>query len=163
MTTYFRMPTLPFALPYQMNVGTIEYQEVHETMTDARGMFHLMIGQGNPISGVYTEILWYGQPKSLKVEIDIGEGMVDFEEKPILFTPHMYHRDIIATGDMSVDGDAEFQGDFELDGSLLLNNTLEVANEAATKLTGVLDLDGEATLNNDVLVANEAPLNLQAP
>lgn len=140
--------------------GTLEYQEVHETMTDAEGMFHLMIGKGNPLAGVYTEILWYGEPKNLKVEIDIGDGLVDFEEKPILFTPHKYHRDIIADGDMTVGGDTEFQGDFELEGTLLLNNSLEVANEAATKLTGVLEVDSEATLNNDVLVANASPTEL---
>lgn len=140
--------------------GTIAYQEVHETMTDAEGMFHLMIGTGNPLLGIYTEILWYGETKNLKVEIDIGEGMVDFEEKPILFTPHKYHRDILATGFMTVDGHSEFQSDFELDGSLLLNNTFEVANEAATKFTGTLVLDGEASLNGDVLVANGNPTEL---
>ena len=140
--------------------GTIEYQETHETMTDAEGMFHLMIGKGNPLSGVYTEILWYGEPKNLKVEIDIGEGLVDFEEKPILFTPHAYHRDVLATGDMRVDGATNFQNDFELDGILLLNNSLEVANEAATKFTGTLQLEGDASLNNDVLVANGSPTEL---
>lgn len=138
----------------------IEYQELHATTTDALGMFSLMIGQGNSLVGVYTEIFWYGEPKNLKVEIDIGEGFVDFENKTITFTPHAYHRDVYATGYMVVDGYTEFKSDFEHDGNILLNNGLEVANEAATNLSGTLEVGGATIVNNDVLVANGAATEL---
>ena len=133
-------------------VNGLEYQEVQTTSTDAYGMIHLIIGQGQAELGVFTEIVWDGNPKNLNVAINLDEGFVDLGEQALMFTPHAYHRDIIASGNLSVEGAVELSGNLELDGTMRLNNTLDVANGSATNLTGTLNVDGATDINNTLNV-----------
>ncbi|MDB4162129.1 hypothetical protein N9772_07165, partial [Bacteroidia bacterium] len=50
--------------------GSSQYSEVHETTTDDYGVFNLIIGQGNSISGDFTTIPWELGDAHLQVEID---------------------------------------------------------------------------------------------
>ncbi|WP_457610377.1 beta strand repeat-containing protein [Lutibacter sp.] len=55
--------------------GNQEYQESHTTSTDNYGMLNLLIGTGNPSSNTdFSEILWDGTTKKLKVSIDFSGG-----------------------------------------------------------------------------------------
>ncbi|MCF6167419.1 hypothetical protein [Lutibacter sp.] len=55
--------------------GNQEYQESHTTSTDNYGMLNLLIGAGNPSSSTgFSEILWDGTTKRLKVAIDFSGG-----------------------------------------------------------------------------------------
>ena len=50
--------------------GTSQYSEVHATTTDGFGVFNLIIGQGDVLSGDFTEIPWELGTAHLQVEID---------------------------------------------------------------------------------------------
>ena len=55
--------------------GNEEYQESHTTSTDKYGMLNLLIGTGNPSSSTdFSDILWDGTTKKLKVAIDFSGG-----------------------------------------------------------------------------------------
>jgi hypothetical protein len=134
--------------------NVVEYQEIHTTSTDAYGMINLVIGKGSPSLGVYTEILWDGSSKDLKVEINLDGSYKDLSNQALLFTPYALHRDITATGKLSVKGDVSFSGNLVVDGTTNLNKSLSVNNGSSTKLTGALTVDGVTNLNNSLTVAN---------
>ena len=141
---------------------SIEFQEVHSTSTDRYGMINLIIGQGVPIlgSGAFNEILWYGDPKDLKVEINLRGSFSNLSQQPLLFVPYAYHRDIIASGDLFVSGNSLFEGGVTIDGITNLNNDLFVNNASESNLSGTLDVDGATTLNNTLDVTNGSATNL---
>jgi hypothetical protein len=140
--------------------NVVEYQEVHATSTDAYGMINLVIGKGFPSLGVYTGILWDGTSKDLKVEINLDGSYKDLSNQALLFTPYALHRDITATGKLSVRGDVAFSGNLVVDGTTNLNKSLSVNNGSSTKLTGALTVDGVTNLNNAFTVANGSPSDL---
>jgi hypothetical protein len=140
--------------------GTTEYQEVHNTTTDAFGMINLIIGQGNPQLNSFTEIFWDGTRKDLKVEINLDGNYKDLSNQELLFVPYAFHRDIIATGYLTVDGEVNFRGNLEVDGTTDLNSSLSVNNQSPSNLNGSLTVDGGTQLNNGLLVENESPTEL---
>lgn len=165
---------------------SIEYQEIQSTTTDAYGMINLIIGNGTPTVGVYKEILWYGTPKDLRVDIDVDGSFKELSTQAILFTPVAFHRDIIGTGFLTIDGvtnlndsltvnnaaptlltgtlevlgETTFQGNLTVNGITNLNNTLNVNLGAETNLSGPLNVDGATTLNNSLTVTNASPTSL---
>ena len=139
---------------------SIEFQEVHSTSTDTYGMINLIIGQGVATFSAFTEILWYGNPKDLKVEINLDGSFSNLSQQPLLFVPYAYHRDIIASGDLFVSGDSFFEGDVTIDGITNLNNDLFVNNASESNLSGTLDVNGATTLNNTLDVTNGSATNL---
>jgi len=54
--------------------GTVLYTETHTKMTNAQGLFNLVIGQGTPITGTFSAINWETNSKFLKVEMDDAGG-----------------------------------------------------------------------------------------
>jgi hypothetical protein len=54
--------------------GSTQYSEFHATKTDDYGLFNLIIGQGNPISGDFTKIPWDLGTAHLQVEIDFDNN-----------------------------------------------------------------------------------------
>ncbi len=55
--------------------GEIKYSEIHETSTDAFGIFRLVIGRGEAESDVLLEELQWGQTAYfIEIEIDLGDG-----------------------------------------------------------------------------------------
>ena len=54
--------------------GSTQYGEFHTTKTDDYGVFNLIIGQGNPISGDFTKIPWDLGTAHLQVEIDFDNN-----------------------------------------------------------------------------------------
>ena len=136
-----------------------EYQEEQTTTTDQFGMINLMIGQGDPTgagTGDFTLISWDGDPKSLQVEIDFegtGNNFVDMNRQELTFVPYAYHRDITATGTLTVDDATDLNGELRVHGPTNLNSSLDVNNDNATNLTGSLTV-GAATNLNDRLTVN---------
>ena len=139
---------------------SIEFQEVHSTSTDTYGMINLIIGQGVATFSAFTEILWYGNPKDLKVEINLDGSFSNLSQQPLLFVPYAYHRDIIASGDLFVSGNSFFEGDVTIEGITNLNNDLFVNNASESNLSGTLDVNGATTLNNTLDVTNGSATNL---
>ena len=54
--------------------GTNQFSETHATKTDDYGVFNLIIGQGNLISGDFTKIPWDLGTAHLQVEIDFDNN-----------------------------------------------------------------------------------------
>ncbi len=57
--------------------GAVVYAETHTATTNAFGLFSLVIGQGTPVSGLFSEIPWGSDQIWMKVEMD-GNGRGDF-------------------------------------------------------------------------------------
>ena len=67
-----------------------EYQEYHETSTDAYGMINLLIGHGTATSYNFEDIIWNGFSKKLKVAIDFsgtGNSFTPLSEQELTFMP----------------------------------------------------------------------------
>ncbi|WP_111309043.1 beta strand repeat-containing protein [Confluentibacter sediminis] len=73
------------------NANNQEYQEYHQTKTDAYGMINLLIGHGTKISSSnFNDIIWDGLSKKLKVEIDFkgaGNNYTFLSEQELTFMP----------------------------------------------------------------------------
>nr|WP_315033300.1 hypothetical protein [uncultured Chryseobacterium sp.] len=54
--------------------GTNLYTETHSKTTNSKGLINLNIGQGTPVSGVFSGINWGVNSKFIKVEIDPAGG-----------------------------------------------------------------------------------------
>ncbi len=130
------------------NSGNTEYQEIHTTKTDEYGMINLVIGKGNSVAGKFTEIYWDGSTKNLKVEINLDGTYSDLSDQELLFIPYAYHRDIIASGDLTVDGNSLIKGNLDV------NNDLNVGGN--TKISGELTVDDNTLLNSKLTVANQS-------
>ena len=175
------LPNAPLDVRFSIinHTGLTEYQETHATETDPFGMINLMIGQGEPTAasaGEFNEIYW-SEAKTLLVEIDLndGNGYVDFSQQALTYIPYVKHREIVATSTLDVDGATN------------LNSTLNVNNGSTTTLSGDLyvegtayfadgefdnlkvhqnselnrlKVDGVSNFNNEVSVNQNAPTNL---
>lgn len=54
--------------------GTTSYSETHNTTTDPFGLFNVVIGQGEVVSGAFDSISWGADAHFLKVELDATGG-----------------------------------------------------------------------------------------
>lgn len=142
------------------STNNIEYQEVHSTKTDAYGMINLMIGTGSSSADSFTDIQWDGTEKSLSVEINLDGNFKELSNQPLSFIPYAYHRNIIASGDLSIAGKVSFNNSLEVEGETNLNGNLFVNNQNTSHLSGTLTVDGKTTLNESLSVANNSPSNL---
>lgn len=141
----------------------IEFQEVQTTTTDEFGRINLIIGA---VEHDYFEtISWDGTPKDLKVEIDFknSNGFVDMSREQLTFVPYAYHRNITATGTLTVDDDTFLNRELTVNGPTTLNSTLLVNGENEANLTGDLTVDGETNLNNTLTVTGQSISNLSGP
>ena len=74
-----------------LDASTSVYQETHSATTDQYGQFKLNIGQGFPITGSFSGILWAGSSLSFQVEIDTGSGFVNLGSRPLRTVPYAFH------------------------------------------------------------------------
>ena len=158
--------------------GNLDFQEIHTTSTDEYGMINLVIGKGSSVKGVFNEIYWDGSTKNLKVEINLDGSYSDLSDQALLFVPYAYHRDILASGDLSVDGNSLLKGKLDINNDLnvggntkitgeltvedktVLNADLKVANSSVSELTGDLSVEGKTTLKSSLDVTDSSSTNL---
>ncbi|MEH6538093.1 MAG: hypothetical protein V7719_16955 [Psychroserpens sp.] len=133
----------------------VEYQEVQTTNTDQYGRINLLIGQEDPDG--FAEISWDGTNKDLNVEIDFdgGTNYVDMAREKLTFLPYAFHRNITATGTLTVDDLTFLNGELQVEGPANLNSTLNVNGGNATNLSGDLTVEGNTNLNNDLLIIGD--------
>lgn len=138
----------------------LEFQEIQTTVTDDFGRINLLIGDGN--HDYFKEMNWDGTPKDLKVEIDFdaGSNFTEMSRERLTFLPYAYHRNITATGTLTVDDRSYLNGELQVEGPTNLNSTLNVNNGNATNLSGNLSVDGETILNDAFNVNNGSPSHL---
>lgn len=144
----------------------VEYQETQSTTTDAYGMINLVIGGGEPVGNkLFTELDWAGKPKNLYVEIDLnaGTGFAFLSLQKLTFTPQAFHRDIIATGDMTIDGTTTFRGDLVVEGQTILDNDIEISGDLIVRedldIIDDLNVGGRTTLGENLSVAGITDLS----
>ncbi|MEM6514690.1 MAG: hypothetical protein AAF688_00765 [Bacteroidota bacterium] len=142
------------------STNQVEFQEVQITDTDAFGRINLLIGDGD--HDYFKEIEWDGTPKDLKVAIDFdaGNNFETMSRERLTFLPYAYHRNITATGTLTVDDRTFLNGELVVEGPTNLNSTLDVNNQNATNLSGSLTVEGETNLNEAVTVNNGSDTNL---
>jgi len=136
-----------------------EFVEIHITETDQYGMINLMIGSVN--NEEFTRISWDGTTKDLSVEIDFsgaGSDFIDLSRQELTFVPYAYHRNITATGTLSVDDVTNLNSELTVEGPTNLNSSLDVNNNNNTNLTGTLNVDGVTDLNNNLTVLGNTRL-----
>jgi hypothetical protein len=165
------MPDQPLTVRFTIldEGDNINYQEDHSTSTDEYGMINLMIGMGIPTGlspSVFTEIDWDGAPKNLRVEISLGESTSDFTEfsfQQLTFVPYAFHRNITATGDLTVGGSSTFNGEVEfqditVEGTANMNGPFNVNNGSPANLSGELNVTGTSKLQQ-LIVENTTTMN----
>ena len=77
-----------------------EYQESHTTRTDGYGMINLVIGQGtSPKQQVFTDIIWSGRIKRLRVEINfsVRPEFTILSEQLLTYMPHPINEEALGT------------------------------------------------------------------
>lgn len=115
-------------------VNKEEFQEVQDITTDRFGMVNLMIGSTNKDG--FGQIDWDGTVKDLKVEIDFdgsGGNFMDISRQQLTFIPYAYHRNIKATGTLTVDETTDLNGVLQVHGIAQLNSSLEVTGQTTLK------------------------------
>lgn len=167
--------------------NNVEYQEEIDTMTDAYGMVNVLIGTGQAVdSNGFDTIKWDGQYKSLYVELNLkrGGGYTFLGIQGLSYVPYAQHRDVNASGDLTVDGTTTLNGDFVIEGQTIFNSDIDVAGDLTvgddlevadrltvlgrTELQDQVTIDGDAILNRDLTVTNgntnlDGPLEVNGP
>lgn len=80
--------------------GNVEYVETHTATTNAFGVVTLAVGSGIPITNLFSDIDWSISPCYLKVEADLGTGLINMGTTQLLSVPYaMYAQNAGNAGD----------------------------------------------------------------
>lgn len=63
---------LKFIIHYDNAEGSIAYSETHLATTNSQGLISVNLGEGEPLSGSFTEISWGKKACFLEEQIDVG-------------------------------------------------------------------------------------------
>lgn len=140
--------------------GTVDYQETQLPMTDAYGLVNLFIGEGTQTSvNDFDEIEWDGESKNLQVEIDFNAG-VNFRElgtQKLTYVPYAYHRNITASGNLTVDGESLLQSNLQVLENTNLEGDLTV--EGAVQFNADFGVTGDTTFDGNITINGTTDLN----
>lgn len=70
--------SLRFSIRSGSPTGTISYSETHNTSTNTQGIINLIVGQGAPTSGSFSNVNWSSASHFLTVELD-PQGGANFQ------------------------------------------------------------------------------------
>lgn len=137
------------------NGGPVLYQETHNTTTNQFGLFILDIGNGIPVSGIFSAITWASVTPWLQVEMDPAGGInyADMGSSPLLSVPYSLfaastYADISGTTDYLV----KFTGEQTGINSQVYDNGMSVGINT-TAPTGKLNIRGSSNSSQLVIDA----------
>ena len=151
--------SLKFSIIANSENGTIEYVESRHIITNAQGIFSVVIGDTGTINtiGSFTNIVWKQTPKFLKVEMDPagGSAFVDMGTTQLQKVPYAYYASGVnalnidgvlpaASGGTGVSSLSNLKSSLALD---LVNNTTDINKPISNATQTALDLKANS---NDV-------------
>lgn len=68
--------------------GTVVYVETHAITTNDFGIATLAVGNGTPVTNLFSDIDWSLSPSFLKVEANLGTGLIDMGTTQLLSVPY---------------------------------------------------------------------------
>lgn len=77
--------------------GAEEYTETHSVTTSNLGLFNLIFGNGVPIKGSFSNIIWASGNKYIKVEINEGNGFSIMGTQQLMSVPYAQHSNTAKT------------------------------------------------------------------
>jgi uncharacterized protein (TIGR02145 family) len=128
--------TITFTIHNNAVGGTTEYQENHNTTSNALGLINLNVGQGTPSVGTFSTINWGSGTKFLQVAMNSGNGNFDLGTQQMLSVPYTMYTESVSVR-VSLSGD-----------SLIIGNQVSIvpgvsaANSLYQQGNGVTDIDG---------------------
>jgi hypothetical protein len=107
--------------------GNIEYSEKHTKSTNDFGLVNLEIGNGNVVSGVFSNIDWSANTYFLKIDIDPNGGSTfsNIGTSQLLAVPYALHAKTVENdqvNDADADPSNEFQTLSKVGNSITLSN-----------------------------------------
>lgn len=136
--------------------GSVVYQEIQSTETNAFGLVNLQIGEGEAIEGTLDQVDWGADEKWLVVDMDLGEGLEEVSSSRFVSVPYALHAEMAGSVENVDDADADPTN--ELIDTLLLNGTVLEAYEGgfpegnlnAVDLSALVD-DADADPTNELI------------
>lgn len=77
--------------------GTLVYQEEHNVSTNQYGLFNVVIGNGTPLQGSFSNLQWGTVDYYLKIEVDNGNGFQDMGSSQLQSVPYSLYSEEAAT------------------------------------------------------------------
>ena len=81
------------------------YEELHHTTTSQYGVFSLIIGNGEALTGTFSEIDWSTGNHSLQVDIDLGNGWKRMGTMSFMSVPYALYAGKTLLQELSLNGD----------------------------------------------------------
>lgn len=140
--------------------GPLEFQEVHEVTTNARGMFRIVIGDGEFLFGNLRNIEWGNDMYYIRTELDPegGENYVDFGTERLYAVPYALYAETAGNASSTESTDDQ---ELNLDGT-----TLSIEDGNAVDLSilqdGVNDADPDPQNELQTLSLNGSTLSLSS-
>ncbi len=127
--------------------GASNYSEDHVVSTDVNGIYSIIIGSGEVISGTFDQIDWLVS-NQLSVSIDVeNNGNIDIEFiSPLMQVPYaLYAKDVLNKDDADADASNEIQ-QIDLVGKILsISNSNSVDLSSLSVIVGSQEADVPST------------------
>jgi hypothetical protein len=129
--------TLAFKIHDATAIGTVVYEEMHATTSNAQGIVVMNVGEGTPVTGNFSNINWGNGAKFLQVLMDAGNGTLDLGTQQMMSVPYALYADDVNVR-VSNSGDSLFIGDqFSIVPGVSAANPVSISNYGSVLLPGV--------------------------
>jgi hypothetical protein len=154
--------------------GTVVYEEVFTDVTTSRyGVFSLVIGKGDPVSGIFTEIDWSSFNHYLQVSVKFENNFMDMGTMQFMAVPYALYAgkslEPGPKGDQGEKGDKGDPGDPALDTDNqrlsfeIETKTLTIEDGNKVRLDSIVafrarkNISENTTINTEVIMTNATP------